>query len=85
MHTLCIHNYFFVLIGRETPRTPRAPARGHAARLNHRAGDAGRRVVQMAIRMGPAKKSILQVRLPSTGTYPTRRLTVAFCFIFSIQ
>jgi hypothetical protein len=73
---------FFVLIGRETPRTPRAPARGHAARLNRRAGDAGRRVVQMAFRMGSAKKSILQVRLPPS---PARRLTVVFCFIFSIQ
>jgi hypothetical protein len=72
--SICIHyaytNTIAVLIGRETPRTPRAPARGHAARLNRRAGDAGRRVVQMAFRMGPAKKSILQVRHPPMGTPP---------------
>ena len=49
-------------IGRKTPRTPRAFARWHTARLNSRARDTRRRVGAVALRMGPAEKGVLQVR-----------------------
>jgi len=70
-----------VLIGRKTPRTPRAFARRHPTRLNSRARDTRRRVGALAHRMGSAEKGVLQVRafpfpLPchSTGAnrLPTR-------------
>ena len=50
------------LTGRETPRTSRTAARGHASRLNCRARRTRRRVGAVARRMGPAEKGVLQVR-----------------------
>jgi hypothetical protein len=53
-----------LITDRETPRTPRTAARGHASRLNRRARRARHRVGAVARRMGPAEKSVLQVRAP---------------------
>lgn len=51
-----------VLIGRKTPRTPRAFTRGHATHLYSRARNTRRRVGAVAPRMGSAEKGVLQVR-----------------------
>jgi len=53
-----------LITDRETPRTPRTAARGHASRLNRRARRARHRVGAVARRMGPAEKGVLQVRAP---------------------
>lgn len=63
--TMCAHTCIIItcITGHETPRTPRASARGHAARLHSRARHTRRRVDKVARRMGPAKKGVLQVRI----------------------